>query len=123
MKKLLPLFVLSTASLFAQEDLPPGRDQGFSQTLIMIAIAMLFFYFILLRPEQKRRKQMDDLRTGLRKGDRVVAMGIVGTVDRINENTVILKSYEGAKFEVLKQAITDVQPASEEEVRKNESNG
>jgi len=47
--------------LFAQEgDLPP-RDQG-SGKHIMIGIAMVFFYFILWRPEQKRRKLMEQQR-------------------------------------------------------------
>ena len=99
--------------LLDAETLPP-RDGGFTQTLVMIAIALVFFYFILWRPEQKRRKAAEELRTSLKKGDKVTAMGIVGTVDKVLEQTVILKMIDGAKIEVLKGAITDVQTGTED---------
>jgi len=116
---ILPL--LWTASLFAQNDAPAKREQTMWQTLIMIGIALLFFYFILWRPEQKRRKKMQQQRSTLSKGDRVTAMGIIGTVVRIEDNTVILKMYDGSKIEMLKASITDVKPASAEEARQAEA--
>ena len=104
---LVMVFSTSATTLFAQ-DSGPARDQGMWQTLIMVGIAMVFFYFILWRPEQKRRKVLEDQRSSLQKGDRVIAMGIIGTVSRIDEETVVLKMIDGAKIEVLKGAITDV---------------
>ena len=83
---------------------------GLSQTLIMILIAFAFFYLILWRPEQKRRKTMEKLRTGMKKGDRATAMGIIGIIERVQDQTVILKMVDGSKIEMLKAAITDVQP-------------
>lgn len=120
MKKLFSALLTSQLilnfSLHAQEA-PPVRDQGFTQTMVMMAIALLFFYFILWRPEQKRRKALENQRNTMRQGDKVTAMGIVGTIFRIQENTVILKMYDGSKIEVLKGAITDVtsdqQPTSD----------
>jgi preprotein translocase subunit YajC len=112
---------LLASPLFAIEEEPmPPREQGLWQTVIMIAVALLFFYFILWRPEQKRRQAMDQQRNALKKGDRVTAMGILGTVLRIQDQTVILKMYDGAKIEVLKGAITDVVAGSEEDVKKAE---
>lgn len=114
---LLPL--LAAAQLYADEgETPPVRDQGFIQTMIMIAIALIFFYFILWRPEQKRRKAAEAQRNSLKKGDRVTAMGIIGTVAKVQDHSVILRMVDGAKIEVLKAAITDVIPASEEEAKK-----
>ncbi len=84
--------------------------QGFEQTFIMLAIALIFFYFILWRPEQKKKKQVEELRAGMKKGDRAMVAGIVGEVVKVNADTVILKMVEGAKIEVLKAAIYDVQP-------------
>ncbi len=115
-KYLLPLFgLLSSASLFAETAAPKeARQQGaFWQTLIMIAIAIVFFYFILWRPEQKRRKAMEKKRGEMKKGDKVTAMGIVGTLDQIKENTVVLKMVDGSKIEMLKGAISDVLPSDE----------
>ena len=122
MKKLLAVLTIllfTSQTLFAQEGAPP-KEQGFTQTLIMIGIAIVFFYFILWRPEQKRRKTMEKQRNSLKKGDRVTAMGIIGTVVKIQENTLILKMYDGSKIEVVKGSVTDVQPCSEEEAKKVE---
>ena len=110
------LFLLPTATIFAQEG-AASAGGGMTQTLLMIGIALMFFYFILWRPEQKRRKAADQMRNSLKKGDRVTAMGIVGRIDKIQDHTVILKMVDGAKIEMLKAAITDVQASSEEEPR------
>ena len=98
------------------------REQGMMQTFIMIGIALVSFYLILWRPEQKRRKAMEQQRSTLKKGDRVTAMGIVGTVVRVDEHTIILKMYDGSKIEMLKAAITDVISGTEEDANKVEEN-
>lgn len=119
----IAIFLAQSRSILAEtgvEDIPPS-DQSFWQTLIMIGIAFVFFYLILWRPEQKRRKMLEDQRASLKKGDRVAAMGIIGTVLRVGEQTVILKMYEGAKIEFYKAAITDILADSEENNKKIES--
>jgi len=94
-----------------------AAEQNYMQTFVMIAIGLGFFYFILWRPEQKRRKKMETQRSSLKKGDKVTAMGIVGTVDRITDETVILNMCDGNKIEMVKHAITDVQSQSEPVVK------
>ncbi len=94
-------------------------DQGLMQTLVMIGIALLFFYFILWRPEQKRRKAMDAQRNAMKKGDRVTAMGILGTISKIKEETVIVRMCDGSEIEFLKAAISDVHPASTESAKES----
>lgn len=106
------LFLAPVAAVFAQ-DAAPTPGGGLTQTLIMIGIMVVFFYFILWRPEQKRRKAAEQMRNALKKGDRVTAMGIIGSVDKIQDQTVILKMVDGTKIEFLKAAITEVQPSSE----------
>lgn len=114
---LFSFFLFFTGTLCAEgaPPQPPSRDQGFVQTMLMIGIALAFFYFILWRPEQQRRKEMDNARGSLKKGDRVTAMGIIGTVSRVQEHTVVLRMIDGAKIEMLKSAITDFQSAGGEE--------
>lgn len=121
MKKNLTFFAalsvfFSSFSLFAQDGAAQPASGGMMQTLVMIAVALVFFYFILWRPEQKRRKQMEQIRTSLKKGDRITAMGIVAHVVKVQEQTVIVSLYDGAKMELLKAVITDVQPAADEKV-------
>ena len=122
MKKLfsfLLLPILAVAVPLMAEGAEPARQGGnLAQTVIMIGMAIVFFYFILWRPEQKRRKQMENVRSSLKKGDRITAMGLVGTVVKVQDNSVIVSLYEGAKAEILKTAITDVQPAAEEKTEK-----
>jgi preprotein translocase subunit YajC len=120
MKKLLSLFMLLPSFLLAEGTAQPAKGNQLWQTMMMIGLAIVFFYFILWRPEQKRRKAMEKRRTSLKKGDRVTAMGIVGTVSKIQENTVILRMVDGAKIEVLKAAITDVQPGNAEDSESKE---
>lgn len=113
-------FLTVGSALFAEDEAPMPPTQSFSQMLVLFAIALIFFYFILWRPEQKRRKAMDDLRGKMKKGDRVTALGIIGTVDRINENTVILRMVDGSKIEVLKGAISEVTADLDESANKVE---
>ncbi|HEY4832133.1 MAG TPA: preprotein translocase subunit YajC [Waddliaceae bacterium] len=114
MKKYLASLLMLTFCLPLMAEEEAVRTQSsFWQTLIMIAIAIVFFYFILWRPEQKRRKTMEKKRGSMKKGDKITAMGIVGTIDRVKEQTVIVKMVDGAKIEFLKGAITEVKPKEE----------
>ncbi|MDN3507770.1 MAG: preprotein translocase subunit YajC [Simkaniaceae bacterium] len=90
------------------------KQGNMMQTVIMVVVMLGFFYLILIRPEQKRRKKMESLRGALKAGDKVTAMGIVGTVDRVEDKTVILTMFDGAKLEFLKQSITEVTPDANE---------
>lgn len=101
------------SSLLAQAA-PAAQGGGMMQTFIMIGVALVFFYFILWRPEQTRRKAAEAMRSAMKKGDKVTAMAIIGTVDRITDHTVVMKMIDGSKIEVLKAAITDVQSSAVE---------
>lgn len=83
------------------------------QTFIMIGVILLFFYFLLFRPEQKRRKYLESQRAALKKGDQISAFGIIGIIDSIKADTVILKTAE-SKIEIAKQSITEVRKNAEE---------
>ncbi len=110
---MLLVATVMTSSVFgavSEQEMQDSRQQNYMQSLIMIGAMVLFFYFILLRPEQKRRKKLEQQRNSLQIGSKVTAMGIIGVVDKIEEKTIILKMVDGSKIEVLKGAITDVEP-------------
>ena len=115
MNKLIYVLIFLQTSVLYAADSPPASGNEMYKTFAMILIAMLFFYFIMWRPEQKRRKALEEQRASLKQGDRVTAMGIIGTVARILDGTVILKMYDGSKIEVLRGAITDVMPEAAKE--------
>lgn len=93
---------------------PPPGEPNVMQTVIMVAIGLAFFYLIMWRPEMKRRKELEEQRDLLSKGDEVIAMGIVGTVSQVLEETVILKMVDGNKIKVIKAAISEVHSREEE---------
>ncbi len=105
------LFLTGMNVLSAADQQAPAPDQGMTQTLVMVAIAIAFFYFILWRPEQKRRKALEQQQGAMKKGDQVICMGIVGTVSRIKEQTVVIRS-AGTEIEFLKAAISEVKPGN-----------
>lgn len=110
------LSMIFSSALYAEGEPSAPPEPGFEHTLVMIGLALLFFYLILWRPEQKRRKALETQRNSIKPGDKVTAMGIIGTVVRLQEHTVILKMYDGTKLEFLKAAINEVFP--EEEAKK-----
>ena len=104
--------LLFSAQAFA-DDAGVKKEGGLPQTLVILGMALVFFYFILWRPEQKRRKKMETQRSSMKIGDKITAMGIIGTLTQIQETSIVLKMFDGSKIEMLKNCITDVQSASD----------
>lgn len=68
----------------------PGFMQQYS--IIMIGLMVLVLWLFMWRPEAKRRKQMQEFRNGLKKGDKVItAGGIYGVVKEIKETTLLIE--------------------------------
>jgi preprotein translocase subunit YajC len=85
-------------------------EQGFIAFLPMIAIFVIF-YFLLIRPQQKRAKEQKAMIEALGKGDEVVsAGGIVGKVAKLNESYVTLEIANGVEINVQRNAITTLLP-------------
>ncbi|MCH9632958.1 MAG: hypothetical protein S4CHLAM6_13040 [Chlamydiae bacterium] len=117
MKKLYSLApaLLSTMPLLADSG-AAVPENNLTKTISIFGIVLAFFYLILWRPEQKRRKKMKNLRDGLKSGDKITAMGIIGEIAEIKENTIVLK-VEGAKIEMLKAAISEIHQPAEQAVK------
>ena len=79
--------------------------------MLPLVLVIIIFYFLILRPQQKRQKALQKMIEGLRKGDRVLtAGGIYGIVFAIKEDTVILEVGKDVRAEFAKSAITAVVP-------------
>ena len=67
------------------------------ETIVMLVLMLAVFYFMLIRPENKRKKQAQEMRDSLKKGDKITTIGgIVGTIVKVNNdtkciNTIFLK--------------------------------
>ncbi len=77
------------------QTVPIEPQAGFMQQysfIIMIGLMVLVLWLFMWRPEAKRRKQMQEFRNGLKKGDKVItAGGIYGVVKEIKETTLLIE--------------------------------
>jgi preprotein translocase subunit YajC len=90
----------------AQADAQPSP---FGNSFIMMGVLVVMFYFLLIRPQQRQRKEMAARIAALQSGDRVVTTaGIHGIVHNIKEHTVVVKVAEGTMIEFDKPAIASV---------------
>lgn len=90
-----------------------------SQFLLPILL-LVFFYFVLIRPQQKRQKATDQMQAALQRGDKVVTIGgLHGTVDSINEGTVIIKSPDGSRLTFERRSISQLVEKKESPVVEN----
>jgi preprotein translocase subunit YajC len=88
---------------------PSGAGPSPFSMLLPILGMLLIFYFLLIRPQQKRQKEMQKMIAALRKGDRVVtASGLYGTVTGLKDDIIVLKIADNVKVEMLKSAVTAV---------------
>jgi len=88
---------------------------SFTPLLFQFGLIFLIFYFLIIRPQQKQRKDREALLAAVKKGDRVVtSSGLYGTVVGLSEHTVTLKVAEQVKMEFERSAIGRIVPAAGE---------
>ncbi|MGD0016425.1 MAG: preprotein translocase subunit YajC [Verrucomicrobiia bacterium] len=91
----------------------PGTEQdpraGMLNMLGMFAILGVMFYFLLIRPQSKQRKEQENLLKNLKSGDKIVlASGIFGIVTNVKDKSLMVKIADNVKVEVLKSAVSSV---------------
>ena len=97
----------TTTSVPTQQGAPqPSVLGSFAPLLLMI----LAFYFLMIRPQQKRESKKKEMLSGLRKGDKAVtASGIIGTVHKVvSDDEVSFEIAEGVRIRILKSAIVNL---------------
>ena len=94
---------IAYAAETVQGSTPVNPLVQFMPIILMFAI----FYFLLIRPQQKKAKELQTMIGGLKKGDKVVTSGgILGTVSSLQEDYVVITVGESdTKIEILKSAI------------------
>ena len=85
-----------------------GQQQNPIMAFLPMILLVVVFYFILIRPQQKRAKEQAKMLEALKSGDKVgTASGIIGVVVTVKDKVVTLRSGD-AKFEVTKASITEI---------------
>ncbi|MBI2236545.1 MAG: preprotein translocase subunit YajC [Magnetospirillum sp.] len=94
------------------------------QSFLPLVLIFVVFYFLLIRPQQKRQKEHREMVNALRRGDRVVtAGGIIGTVAKVvSDAELSVEIAEGVRVRVVRSSITEV-PSKTEPVGKDKDAG
>ena len=84
-------------------------DQNMSMIFMMVLLFAMM-YFMMIRPENKRKKKLQEMRDGLKKGDTITTIGgIVGKIVRVNSDTIVFETGEDrVRIEVAKWAISTI---------------
>ena len=93
----------------------PTGGAGMTSTIIMLVVMLGVFYFMLIRPENKRKKEAEQLRSSLKTGDKVTTIGgIVGTVVSVKDDKFVLETgADQVRVELMKWALSTNDSAAE----------
>ena len=81
---------------------------GMGSTVVMLVIMVAVFYFMLIRPENKRKKEADEMRSALKAGDKVTTIGgITGTVVNVKDDKFVIETGDDqVRIEFAKWALS-----------------
>ena len=98
--------------MFLTTTAAPG---GLGSIIVMMVAMLGIFYFMLIRPENKRKKEAEQMRSSVRKGDKITTIGgIVGTVVDVKENNIVIEtSADQVRIEFAKWALSSNETAAE----------
>ncbi len=83
-----------------------GTQGGGMGSIIMIVLLLLVFWLFMIRPQQKRQKEIRKFREALTKGDKIVtAGGIHGTITKVNDTTFEVEITSGVKITIDKGSV------------------
>ncbi len=93
----------------------PAQEVNPILNFLPLILLMIVFYMFLIRPQQKRQKELQKTVESLKKGDKVVtAGGLIGVIAGIQNDYIVLKvgDNESTKIEVLKSAVTGLRESA-----------
>lgn len=107
---------------------PEGGSGSLISTLVMFGLVFLIFYFLIIRPQNKRQKETKNMLEKLKKGDKVQSIGgIQGIVKEVKDDLIIVTVDDSTNIAFIRSAIaTVINPeakAAEKETKKKEKEG
>ena len=88
---------------------------GMGSSIIMLVAMLAIFYFMLIRPENKRKKEAEQMRASVKTGDKITTIGgIIGTVVNVKDDKIVIEtSADQVRSEFAKWAISSNETAAE----------
>ena len=95
--------------------LTDAASAGMGSTVIMLVLMVAVFYFMLIRPENKRKKEAEAMRGAVKTGDKITTIGgVIGTVVNVKEDKIVIEtSADQVRIEFAKWAISTNETAAE----------
>ena len=95
--------------------LTDAASAGMGSTVVMLVLMVAVFYFMLIRPENKRKKEAEAMRGAVKTGDKITTIGgILGTVVNVKEDKIVIEtSADQVRIEFAKWAISTNETAAE----------
>ena len=95
--------------------LTDAASAGMGSTVIMLVLMVAVFYFMLIRPENKRKKEAEQMRGAIKTGDKITTIGgIIGTVVNVKEDKIVIEtSADQVRMELAKWAVSTNETAAE----------
>jgi len=94
---------------------PQGGPEAFMQSMFPLILIFGVFYFLLIRPQQKRAKEMKEMLENLKKGDKVVfSGGIYGVIEALTDNAATVKIAENTRVKIQRAAISSVRTGDDQ---------
>jgi preprotein translocase subunit YajC len=86
-------------------------------TIVPLILMFVLFYFLLIRPQQKRQKAVSKMQNDLKKGDKIITIGgLHGFIESIDESKAVIKVGDGTRLTFDRNAIREVSDAGESSV-------
>ena len=88
----------------------PAQSQG-SPFGMFVPLIIIFgiFYFLLIRPQQRKEKERREMIKNVKSGDRIIfGGGFLGTVTNVKDVTIVVKIADGVKAEIVKGAVSQI---------------
>ena len=91
---------------YAQGGQPAGGIGSMFSSLMLFLPLMVIFYFLIFRPQQKQRKDAQQMLANLKRGDRIVTRGgVIGTIDKVEEQRLRLDVGNNIKLHVQREYV------------------
>jgi preprotein translocase subunit YajC len=111
------MYLMNASSAILAMGAPPAKDgqqPNILTSIVPMVLLFVIFYFVLIRPQQKKAKQQSEMLKTVKSGDKVVTTsGIIATVITVKDDSITVRSAD-SKFEITKGAVAEIRERSGE---------
>ena len=103
--------MFETPAYAASAGAAPGGTAAFMVQIFPLILIFIIFYFLLIRPQQRRVKQHQAMVMAVKPRDTAITNGgLIGKVTKVDENEVELEVAQGVRVRVVKSMLSDIRP-------------